>query len=163
MASEMIKLKAKANQLGVKNYRTMTKDELEHAIKTAQGKGSTPAKGKSSGSSNGARAKGKTTATKGKTAAAASPSKGKGKSAPAKSKTRKTSAPKGKAAKGTAKRQTTATAKTRSHKNLPARVNIDRKAIDWRADSNIGKSGKRRMSWTPSRSTRATMTRCSRR
>lgn len=147
MANDMIRLKAEANKLGVTNYRTMNKDDLLKAIKTAKGKGSTPAKGKTNaGSANGrSTAKGKgTSAAKGKTTAAASPAKGKGKSVPAKSKTQKTSPAKGKAAQGTAKRQTSGTAKSRGKKNLPARNNIDRKSINWSADSNIGKNGKRK-------------------
>jgi len=142
MANEMITLKAKANQLGVPGYRKMTKQELLAAIKSAQGKGSAPAKGKSNTSSNG-RAKGKTAGTvKGKT----SPAKGKGKTAPAKSTGRKSSPAKGKAATGTAKRQSAAKPKTtaRSRKSLPARANIDRTQIDWKAESNVGKSGKRK-------------------
>lgn len=168
MANDMILLKAKAKQAGVEGYRTMSKAELEAAIKSAKGKGSTPAKGKAAASSNGASAakgKGKTASSvaKGKTATA-SATKGKGKTAPAKSTARKTATPaKGKtAATGTAKRQSAASSKgktgakttpakaaakvtqTRSRKNAPARAEIDRSKIDWKLETRVGASGKRK-------------------
>jgi hypothetical protein len=75
--------------------------------------------------------------------------KGKAKTAPAaKSAPRKSSPVKGKAtaAKGKASRATTAkTPKTTTRKAAaPARADIDRKAVNWRAESNIGKTGKRK-------------------
>lgn len=169
MANEKILLKAQAGKLGIDGYRTMSLDELKAAIASAQGtskgkgkssatsstNGSTPAKGKGK-SATPAKGKGKT----------ATPAKGKGKStvsksAPAKSKSQKTTPAKGKAsaAKGTAKRPTAAagkgkgsttakaakstTAKARRGKAVQGRADIDRKAINWRAESGVGKTGKR--------------------
>lgn len=169
MANEKVLLRAEALKLGIDGYRTMSTDELRDAIKRAKGTGSkgksavsaAPAKGKSAASTNGTKGKtaAKSAVKKGKTSAA-KPSKGK--SAPAKSTKQKSSPAKGKAAKGTAKRPTTAgkgkattTAKAktsaakgstsrRTAKNAPARVDIDRSQIDWRAESKVGASGKRK-------------------
>lgn len=170
MANEHIVLKAKANQLGIEGFRTLSLEDLKAAIARAEGTGSAPAKGKGkTASANGATAapaKGKTSTTpakgkakgKGKTKTTAS------KSAPAKSTTRKSTSAKTTAAKGTAKRQTAAAAKGRGKassakaktgsatktqtakpktraRNAPARVDIDRKSVDWRMESNVGRPG----------------------
>lgn len=146
MANEKIKLKAKANQLGISGYRTMSEDALRAAITKAEGKSAAPAKGKS-------------TVAKGKSTASAAPAKGK--STGQKSSSAKTTAAKGKASraasttkgkktttvskgKATAKKKATpAKAPRQSRKNVPARVDIDNSAIDWKAESNVGRTGKR--------------------
>jgi hypothetical protein len=163
MANDKILLMAEANKLGIDGYRKMSVDELHAAISTAKGKHTAPAKGKgkASNGSTVAPSKGKGKPATAKTAA---PAKGKGKpaktakSAPAKSKSQKTAA-KATAGKGTAKRPTTggSTAKgkgasakpatktrTRSVKQATGRVNIDNKAVNWKAESNVGQTGKRK-------------------
>lgn len=165
MANEKILLKAEANKLGIDGYRTMSVEELQGAIKRAKGTGTKAAKGKTASTNGAAPAKGKT-ATKGKTSSA--PAKGKStskKSEPAKATaskgkakragTTKTTTAKGKTstpAKGKAKKATPAKGKasasakkttTRKARAAAARVDIDRSKIDWRAESNVGRTGKR--------------------
>jgi hypothetical protein len=173
MANDKIKLLAEANKLKIPNYRKMSEADLRTAIATAQGTGSTPAKGKGkpAASSNGsapAKGKGKP-ATPAKGKVSATPAKGKGKtaSAPAKYTAQKSTPAKGKAAQGTAKRPSTPAkgkaATSGKGKTTPAtpkasaakpstrgkakvaegRADIDRKTINWKAESNVGKTGKR--------------------
>lgn len=157
MANEKVLLKAKASQLGIEGYRTMSLDELKAAVANASGSTSAPVKGKSS--ANGAKDKSASktavsTATKGKTA----PAKGKStsrKTAPAKG---KATAAKGKASRAAStKTKTTKVAKGHpgktkrapvkrapaKRKTVSARVDIDRSKIDWRVESNVGRNGKR--------------------
>jgi hypothetical protein len=170
MANEKILLKAKANQLGIEGYRTMSVDELHTAIANAEGKHTAPAKGKTkvmegkkTTSTNGSKGKTKgksavAKATKGKTTTA--PAKGKStsqkssaKPKAAKGKVSRAASPKGKGksttAKGTAKRtpakakSSAAKSTSRSRKSAPARADIDRSKIDWKAESNVGRTGKR--------------------
>jgi len=166
MATSKILLKAEANQLGIPGYRTMSEPQLRTAIATAKGgtskgKGKTPA---STTSTNNVKGKGKAVPAKGKTTSPVV--KGKGKSAPAKKSTAKKTTPvvKGKASQGTAKRPATAkkpatkgkvtapkkgtqTAKPKSTRRKPGqpvgRATIDRSSIDWKAESNVGRTGKR--------------------
>jgi len=165
MAASKILLKAEANQLGIPGYRTMSEAQLRTAIATAKG-GSSKGKGKTATatSDNGVKGKGKAAPAKGKTTSPAV--KGKGKSAPAKKSTAKKSTPavKGKASQGTAKRPATAkkpvtkgkvtapkkgtqTTKPKSTRRKPGqpvgRATIDRSSIDWKAESNVGRTGKR--------------------
>lgn len=168
--NEKIMLMAEANKLGIDGYRKMSVDDLKAAIKSAQGtgkgKGKVPASAEVQSAT--AKGKGKTAASNGTV-----PAKGKGKAAtstttakraPAKSTAQKTAPAKGKAAQGTAKRpatggkgKSTATARktttattakkatsTRKPKQAVGRVNIDNKAIDWKAESNVGQTGKRK-------------------
>ena len=165
MANEKILLMAEANKLGIDGYRKMSVDELKAAIHSAQGKHTAPAKGKGT-TSNGSTAKGK--GKPAATAKAATTGKGKGKptstakSAPAKSKSQKSTAKTATAGKGTAKRPTAGgkgkgttaksstakpASKTRTRaaaKQATGRVNIDNKSIDWKAESNVGTTGKRK-------------------
>lgn len=162
-APQKILLKAEANKLGIPGYRTMSEAQLRTAIATAKG-GASKGKGKAAPatSANGVKGKGKAAPAKGKTTSPAV--KGKGKSAPAKKSTAKKSTPvKGKASQGTAKRPTTAkpstkgkatapkkgtqTAKPKSTRRKPGqpvgRATIDRTSIDWKVESNVGRTGKR--------------------
>lgn len=149
-----IKNKAKARELGIEGYRTMSPAALKDAIARAQGKATAPAKGKSPAkgkATNGSKGKGKAKAAVKRTVAKgkAVVTKGKGKTAPAaKSKSQKSSPAKGKAtaAKGKASRAKTAKAPktTTRRKAAPARADIDRKSVNWKVESNIGKSGKRK-------------------
>lgn len=166
MATARLLLNAKAKKMGIANYRQMSLEDLEAAVKGTNG-ASASAKGKTAQV-----AKGKTTATpaKGKTTVSKPVTKGKTavtkKTAPAKSTVRKPAPAKGKtAAKGTpAKRavapkpaaKKTTTRKTATHilrpkativkagegvKNL-----IDLKQIDWtNRETRIGTSGKRKI------------------
>lgn len=165
MANEKIMLMAKANKLGVDGYRQMSEDELRAAIERAEtgatkGK-TTPAKGKTNGSAPKAKgktavetatgktakatpAKGKTTPAKGKASAPkTAPAKGKStktaKASPAKSTAQK-SAPKGKAASGAQAKRTPARGRTKAPQGA---VRIDNGAIDWKVESNVGRTGKR--------------------
>lgn len=145
MANEKILLRAEANKLGIKDYRTMGLDELKAAIAGVN----KPAKGKTATASpNGS--KGKTAAkevVKGKTETVkkTKPKTAKKKtSAPAKKSTARKSTPKASAAKGKVSRAGTKTAaKPRKAKSVPARADIDRTQIDWRLESGVGQSGKR--------------------
>lgn len=122
------------------------KGKATEAVAKATGKKKPAAKGKSTA----APAKGKSTvqksspakatAAKGKASRAAS-TKGKGKASTAKGKVmegKKTPKATPAKAKATAK-----PAAKRSAKSAPARVDIDRSKIDWKAESNVGKTGKR--------------------
>jgi len=160
MPNEKILLKAEANRLGIPEYRKMGLDELKAAIATA--KTGTKGKGKATAEPNGDKGKAAaTTVVKGKPKTeTTSPAKGKTTTAPAKGKStkQKTTAKKPSAAPGKAKRAATpkpkptttkakgkkTTAKPRATKALPARVDIDRTQIDWRAESNVGNRGGKR-------------------
>ncbi len=166
-----IKLLAQAAQLKIEGYRRMSTDELRQVIakaeraKPATGK---PAKGKAAPATTngkaptkGRAAKGKGRATKGKAEVSRTPTKGKasGQAAPAKSRARKSTARKPSAAQGRASR---AASKAEQRKprvervaprgkalapnraNPSHRATIDRKAIDWRAESNVGSQGGKR-------------------
>lgn len=170
MATDTILLKAEAKKLGVEGYRQMTPEELSAAIKSAKGTGSAPAKGSAAkGSTNGAT---KGSAAKGSPAkgsakgSAAKGSAAKGSSAPAKSTKPATKAA---STKGTAKRQTaskgSAKASTAKGTTKPAARKTAKPAarkpaakkgttangfraeladnIDWKAESNVGRTGKR--------------------
>lgn len=146
MANEKIKLMAKANKLGIDGYRQMSEDDLRSAIARAE-KG-TPVKGKSTpakGKTTGTPAKGKTTPTKGKATPArkTAPAKGKStktvKASPAKSTAKKSTPAKGKASQGAQAKRTPARGKA-----AQGAAKLDNKAIDWKAESNVGKSGKRK-------------------
>lgn len=170
MATDKIVMWAEAKRLGIADYRKLSQDELAAAIKTAKRGGSAPAapKGKTPAvSTNGTKGKtaGKAAVTKGKTTATkTTAAKGKttAKPSPAKSTARKTTATKGRtAAQGTAKR-----AATGSGKSTPARgkataakssstrgrtkdvesyvSRIDNKKVNWKAESSVGTSGKRK-------------------
>lgn len=163
MVPEKIKLNAQAKTLDIPNYRQMSLEELKSAIASAKGTKSAPIKGKVS--TNGAKGTAATkTAVKGAV---------KGKvSAPAKSTVRKSKPATATAAKGTAKRAVKATPAKRKFvgKGSPARkiratastkgkvpakrtgkpgprvhgrVALDLRAIDWTAETRVGKSGKR--------------------
>lgn len=158
MASEAILLKAKANKLGIEGYRTMDVDTLKRHIAqiekgaTANGKSTSktaPAKSTARKSptrktraaqgtaSRATTAKRKTTARKSAAAKRAPVRKTAAKRAPARKATATKRAP---ARKQT--RKTGATRRTRNNESY--RAGIDRKGIDWRMESNIGKSGKRK-------------------
>lgn len=160
--------KETGNEL-IEGYKTMPLEELRGHLGRIQGKpkgkpasangATTRTKGKASAA---APVKGKPAVVKGKASASTS--------VPAKSTAHKSSSPRGKAATGTAKRPTaaavkgkatatkgkTAPVKARSSAkstitrkpatrkaNLPARVDIDNKAVDWKAEWGGGKTGKR--------------------
>lgn len=164
MANERILLVAKASQLGIEGYRKMSEDELRAAIKSAETgskptKGKTVSKGKTSTNGTASKSKGKTVVqkatggtakktAKGKTTPAkgkSTPAKGKASSAktvkasPAKSKAKKTAPAKGKASQGAQAKRTPA----RGSKSATGAARIDAKSIDWKAESNVGKTGKR--------------------
>jgi hypothetical protein len=136
MPSDKIMLMASARKAGVEGYRSMSESELRAALKTAQGKGSAPAKGKA------VPAKGKAT-TNGSKGKSTAPAKGKASpstSAPTKSTSRKTAPAKVAAAKGAqAKRPTTG----RGRKvTAGTRATIGR--VNWNRESNVGQTGKRK-------------------
>jgi hypothetical protein len=160
MANEKILLNAEAKKLGIEGYRQMTPEELKGAISRAK----TGSKGKTAAKSAVSTAKGKVSASapKGKAAASTAPAKGKSTST-----SRKSAPAKGTAAKGTAKRASstttktapargkTTTAKAPAAKKAPAKTSkakagdqarsaIDLKGINWKAESNVGKTGKRK-------------------
>ena len=142
---------AKAHKLGIPNFRQLSEADLKTAIAQAEkgakstpakGKTTTAAKGKTAAASKGKTAtpaKGKTTPAKGKTTAA-KPTKPV-KASPAKSTARKSSPAKGKGAQGVQAKRTPA--RGRSKQPVGA-VALDNKAIDWKAESNVGQSGKRK-------------------
>lgn len=151
MANEKIKLMAKANQLGIDGYRQMSEDDLRTAIAKAEKGAKTSAKGKTTatkGKTTATAAKGKSTPAKGKTVAAKktatakTTAKGKStaKASPAKSTAQK-STPKGKAAQGAQAKRAPARG---ARKVAQGAARLDNKAIDWKAESNVGKTGKRK-------------------
>lgn len=146
-STDKIKKFARANQLGIKGFRSMSESDLDAAIAQAQGKGAktTPAKGKTGTSAKGKTpAKGKTTPAKPAADKKTAPAKGKStksvKATPAKS-TAKKSTPKGKASQGVQAKRSPARG---SRKAPQGAARLDNKAIDWKAESNVGKTGKRK-------------------
>ena len=156
---ERNKLAAKARTLGIDGYRRMSVDQLTAAI----AKASKPAtKGKTTAKVSTTPAKGKTVA-KGKTTTA----KGKTTTAPAAKSVARKSTPRASAAKGKATRQSSTTRKpavakapvkrtvakpvaangTRRapiSKDKGTRLFLDKKAINWKAPTTVGQSGKRK-------------------
>lgn len=145
MASDLIKLRAKAKSLGIEGYRTMSADDLTKAVKSAEGKsGSTGRKAAKTASVNGRKA-GRKTAKKGtaktarKTAAKSKPKTAARKTASVKSAPAK-SAKSGRQAKRPATGAKKSTPKAQTSGDV-GRVGIVNSEIDWTAESNVGTSG----------------------
>jgi hypothetical protein len=154
MASEKIKLMARARKAGIDGYKAMSEDQLKSALDNAERPTTVtaPAKGKAAPAktTNGTKGKGKSAVTAVKAAVGKATGKGKpaskstAKSAPAKSTAQKSTPAKGKAAQGAqAKRPTTGG--TRRAKAIEGVSRLDNSKIDWTLDSNVGQSGKRRL------------------
>lgn len=171
--SDKVRLWAEAKRLSIPDYRKLSLDELRVLIEDAKHAGTVAkGKGKAAGTSvNGAKGKAAattavkrtvTTPAKGKVSAA--PVKGKAatstaKSAPAGKSTARKPAAKRTAAQGKATRPTTGgkattvrqtratTAKPRATRGTKAsyRQPIDNKAVDWKLESNVGQTGKRKI------------------
>lgn len=151
MASEKIKLMARARKAGIDGYKSMTEEQLKSALDTAERPAAAPAKGKATPakSTNGTKGKGKSAVTAVKAAVGKATGKGKpaskstAKSAPAKSTAQKSTPAKGKAAQGAqAKRPATG---GRRPKAIDGVSRLDNSKIDWTLDSNVGQSGKRKL------------------